>query len=384
MAQLQTELNTLAEKLIDDGTEVGIQIAVYVDGELAADIAAGIDAKANPRPVTSETLFTIYSATKGIVASAIHILAERGLIDYEQTVAHYWPDFASEGKSQITVAQALNHLAGIPQFPSVDGVSTEEMFCDLDLAVTEVAKLKPLFQPGTTAVYHGLTIGWIAEALARATDGRGLGEIVRDEIAVPLSIDRELFLGTPETEHHRLATPYDAPPASAQAPELDPLVLKCVPLDEPLADILNRAKVRKAQIPGANVSATARALAKHYAGLVGETDGTRLISEAHLEKVFSHRVDHSDRFMNLVFADPQETPRALAYMLNTHNPKDQSYYGPNARSFGHDGYGGAFGHADADARVAVGYTKTLLCSGLPQQAETASKVAILNTIYENL
>ena len=88
--------------------------------------------------------------------------------------------------------------------------------------------------------------------------------------------------------------------------------------------------------------------------------------------------------MNLVFADPQETPRALAYMLNTHNPKDQSYYGPNARSFGHDGYGGAFGHADADARVAVGYTKTLLCSGLPQQAETASKVAILNTIYENL
>ena len=87
MAQLQTELNTLAEKLIDDGTEVGIQIAVYVDGELTADIAAGIDAKANPRPVTSETLFTIYSATKGIVASAIHILAERGLIDYEQTVA---------------------------------------------------------------------------------------------------------------------------------------------------------------------------------------------------------------------------------------------------------------------------------------------------------
>ena len=72
--------------------------------------------------------------------------------------------------------------------------------------------------------------------------------------------------------------------------------------------------------------------------------------------------------MNLVFADPQETPRALAYMLNTQNPKDQSYFGPNAQSFGHDGYGGAFGFADADTRVAVGYTKTLLCSGLPQQA----------------
>ena len=177
-------------------------------------------------------------------------------------------------------------LAGIPQFPSVDGVSSEEIFSNIDLAVKEVAKLKPLFEPGTTAVYHGFTIGWIAEGIARAIDGRGLGEIVRDEIAEPLSLCRELFLATPEDEHHRLATPYDAPPTSTKPVELDPLVLKCVPLDEPLADILDRPKVRKAQIPGANISATARALAKHYASLVGETDGIRLISNKQLKKYF--------------------------------------------------------------------------------------------------
>ena len=384
MADLELFLRTTVDDLIDRGVEVGVQVAVYVEGALVVDYAAGVDAKENARPVTKDTLFTIYSATKGVVASAIHILAERKLIDYEQTVAHYWPEFAAEGKGGITVAEALNHLAGIPQFPAVEGLPTQELFIDLDLAVAEVAKLKPIFAPGTTAVYHGLTIGWIAEGLARAVDGRSLAQIVREEIAAPLGIEREMYLGTPASEHWRMANPYDAPPASDEVPELDPLILKYVPLDEPLAEILNRPSVRSAQIPGANMSASARALAKHYAALIGEVEGCRLISEKHLDQVLAHRVDYNDLFMNAVFSSPQDTPRALAYMLNTTNTKDQSCYGPNHRCFGHDGYGGAFGHADTAAEIAVGYTKTLLCAGLPQDAQGASKVQILETIYEHL
>ena len=384
MADLQLAVQSAVDDLIDSGVEVGVQVAVYVEGELVVDCAAGADSTESTRPVTSDTLFTIYSATKGVIASAIHILAERGLIEYAQTVAHYWPEFAVEGKGDITVAQALNHLAGIPQFPSVEGVSTEAMFIDIDLAVAEVAKLKPIFAPGTRAVYHGLTIGWIAEALARAVDGRSLGQIVHDEIAVPLGIEGEMFLGTPESEHQRMATPFDAPPTSDEMPDLDPLILQCVPLDEPLAEILNRPQVRSAQIPGANISASARALAKHYAALIGEVDGGRLLSETQLERIFSNRVDFSDLFMNEVFSTSQATPRALAYMLNTGNIKDQSFYGPNLGAFGHDGYGGAFGHADPEAKIGLGYTKTLLYGALPQDAEGASKVRLIRTIYENL
>ena len=384
MADLELSVRATVDELINCGIEVGIQVAVYVEGRLVVDYAAGVDAQDKAQPVANDTLFTIYSATKGVVASAIHILAERGLIDYEQTVAHYWPEFATEGKGGVTVAQALNHLAGIPQFPTVEDISTEELFIDLDLAVAEVAKLKPIFAPGTTAVYHGLTIGWIAEGLARAVDGRSLGQIVREEITLPLGIEREMYLGTPVSAHQRMANPYDAPPTSDEVPELDPLILKCVPLDEPLAEILNRPKVRAAQIPGANISASARALAKHYAGLIGTVGGCRLISESHLDRILAHRVDYKDLFMDAVFSNSQDTPRALAYMLNTTNIKDQSYYGPNPRCFGHDGYGGAFGHADAVAKVAVGYTKTLLCAGLPQNAEEASKVQLLKTIYDHL
>ncbi len=329
-------------------------------------------------------LFTICSATKGVLASAIHILAERGLIKYAQTVAHYWPEFAVEGKGDITVAQTLNHLAGIPQFPRVEGITTEAIFIDIDLALAEVAKLKPIFAPGTRAVYHGLTIGWIAEALARAVDGRSMGQIVHDEIAVPLGIEAEMFLGTPESEHQRMATPFDMPPLRNDMPSLDPLILQCVPLDEPLANILNRSQVRSAQIPSANLSVSARALAKHYAALIGEVDGVRILSETQLERVFLNRVEFKDLFLNGLFSRIQSTPRALVYMLNTGNIKDQSFYGPNLGAFGHDGYGGAFGCADPEEKIGLGYTKTLLYGALPQDSEGASKVEIIRAIYENL
>jgi len=356
MANLEHAVQSLLDELVDTGEETGLQAAIYLEGERVVDCVAGTVAENSTTPVQNDTLFTIYSASKGVIATAFHILAERGLIDYEQRVSHYWPDFGVEGKESVTVAQALNHLAGIPQMVQIEDMSTEDICSNLDLAVAEVARLKPLFAPGSTAIYHGLTIGWIAEGIVRQVIGRGLGDLVKEEIVQPLGLDRELYLGTPVSEHGRMATPYDAP---SEPIELDPLVLKCVPLDEPIADILNRPQVRAAQLPAGNISASARALAKHYAATVGQVDGCRLISTEHLERVLSHRVDLPDVFMNKICASPQETPRALAYMLSMGNKIDQSFYGPNPQAFGHDGYGGAFGFGDPDANLGLGYTRHL-------------------------
>jgi len=58
------------------------------------------------------------------------------------------------------------------------------------------------------------------------------------------------------------------------------------------------------------------------------------------------------------------------------------YFGPNPRAFGHDGYGGSFGGADPEAKVALGYTKTLL--HIDQIPETLSKTRFIETVYGNL
>lgn len=105
-------------RLVADGTELGIQLAAYVDGKLALDTWAGVADDETGRMVDGETIFTIYSATKGIVATAIHLLVERGKLRYDAPIAEYWPEFAANGKGAITLRHALSHQAGIPRLPA--------------------------------------------------------------------------------------------------------------------------------------------------------------------------------------------------------------------------------------------------------------------------
>jgi len=260
MADLQRAVQALLDELVESGEEVGLQAAVYVEGQPAADCMAGWRSQDRETLVSEDTLFTTFSCTKGVVASAVHILAERGLIDYGRPVAEYWPAFAEAGKGSVSVAQALNHLAGIPQTVLVEGKSTAEIWADLDLCVAEAARLDPIFPPGSTVCYHGLTFGWIAEGIVRGL-GLSLGEVVAEEIVKPLHMGNEMYLGTPASEHSRMATPFEKPP-SGEPPEIDPLALRCVPPD--IAEALNRPEVRSTQVAAANMSATARALARHY------------------------------------------------------------------------------------------------------------------------
>ena len=113
MSKVEQAVQIVLDELIESGYEVGLQAAAYIDGELAVDCTAGIIAQDSEVPATSDTLFTIYSCSKGVSLTCAHILAERGLIDYQRPLAEYWPDFAVQGKERITVAEALNHLAGI-------------------------------------------------------------------------------------------------------------------------------------------------------------------------------------------------------------------------------------------------------------------------------
>lgn len=373
MAGIQSVLQKVLDELVSTGEEVGLQAAVYLEGKLVADCAAGVKARDSRERVTPDTLFTVYSCSKGVISTAVHLLAQRGLVDYDRPVAQYWPEFGVAGKGKITVAQAMNHLAGIPQAPVVAGKTQRELWCDLDLVVAETARLVPRFAPGTTSCYHALTIGWILEGLARRVDGRTLGQLVREEICIPLGIEDELFLGTPRAVQGRMATPYDAPVEAEGLPAPDPLALEILPVEEPLPVLLNRPELRAAQVPAANISASARALARHYAALVGEVEGCRLLSAAQLDKIFARQCDLPDVFVNLMWPG-QQTPRVLGYSRSTGRQDQEFYCGPGLRSFGHSGYGGSYGFADPERCIGLGYTKTLLPGLVKPEPEAPARI----------
>src|SRR4051812_3504888 len=105
------------EALGADGAQLGLQGAAYLHGEPGVDAWAGVADRATGRPVAGDTLFPLFSASKGVVATCVHLLAERGRLDYDAPVARYWPAFGARGKAGVTVRDVLTHRAGVPQLP---------------------------------------------------------------------------------------------------------------------------------------------------------------------------------------------------------------------------------------------------------------------------
>ena len=80
--------------------EVGIQVAAYLGDELIVDTWSGTIDRQSGRSVDGSTLFPVFSITKAVTATALHIQAERGLVDYEVPVAQYWPEFGANSKTK--------------------------------------------------------------------------------------------------------------------------------------------------------------------------------------------------------------------------------------------------------------------------------------------
>ena len=118
---------------------------------------------------SADSAAMVFSATKGMAATVIHRLADRGLIDYEAPVAEYWPEFAANGKASLTVRDVMRHAAGLS---GLRGASTEDL---LDHAVMEerLAAAAPGRLLGKSA-YHALTFGWLMSGLARGVTGKGM------------------------------------------------------------------------------------------------------------------------------------------------------------------------------------------------------------------
>ena len=338
-ADPQTTVQQLLERLVADGVERGIQVAAYRRGELIVDCWAGA-ASAQPGDLVSgETLMPVFSTTKGIAATVLHIVVERAKISYDIPIAEVWREFAAHGKGAITLRQALGHTAGIPQMPT--GLGYREL-CDWDFMCTAVAESKPWSAAGSRIEYHAMTFGWIIGETARRIDGRDFGQLVRDEICRPLGVN-SLFVGLPEGEAKNVATLEEAAP---EIPAIDETKPQAVPsFLFPLHAAMNRADVRRACVPATNGIMNARAIAAHYAALLPSgLAGVRLLPEARVRIVATPQSQH--------LADGGKW--GLGYQLGG---DPESFYPASRAAFGHGGYGGSIGVADPELELAIGITK---------------------------
>jgi len=194
------------------GGEVGAAVAVWVQGDLVVNLwggysDSGADAGSGTRqPWRENTLASVFSGTKGLTSTCVHLLADRGEIDLDAPVARYWPEFAQSGKEAVTVASVLGHRSGViapRQRLHWDEVS------DWDLVCTRLAAAEPWWEPGSAQGYHMVAFGFILGEVVRRVTGRSLGQYLRTEIAEPMGID--VHVGLPDFEHQRCAEMVNKP-----------------------------------------------------------------------------------------------------------------------------------------------------------------------------
>jgi CubicO group peptidase (beta-lactamase class C family) len=148
------------------------------------------------------------SCGKGVTATCAHLLVERGLLDLDAPVAHYWPEFAANGKANIPVSYLLSHRAGLPSFPPESGIALNKEL-DWNHCVTALAEMKPLWTPGTAFRYHQFTYGYLVGEVIRRITGKTVGRFFAEEVAGPLNLD--LWIGLPQHEEHRVAPVFGSP-----------------------------------------------------------------------------------------------------------------------------------------------------------------------------
>jgi len=322
------------------GEEIGASYAVMHKGEMVVDLWAGTKDEAGADPWQRDTLANVWSTTKGVAAICVALLVDRGQLSYDDKVASHWPEFATHGKGDITVAQMLSHQSGLS---GLREPTTLDQVYDHDLIAARLAAQEPLWEPTTRSGYHAFTYGFLAGELVKRITGKSLGTFLRDEIGTPHAID--FFIGLPESEEPRVAPLTQAeglqPLAGGNEAQRLTFTNPAIPQTAP-----NDRAWRAAELPAAGGLGTASALAKLYALLDAGTapDGKPIISRAIMDALRTVRIENEDMILGV----PVRWGSGMA--MNAFN-----MYGPNPVAFGHTGWGGSFGCLDPEAGLAIGY-----------------------------
>ena len=156
-------------------TDGGAAVTIFHHGEPVVDLWGGLRTREGD-PWESDTFAMCFSTTKGVASAALHLQAEAGLVDYDERVATYWPEFAQNGKENITVRHVLSHSAGLHRLRSV--IDSAHHMLDWDHMVAAIAAEPPAYEPGTQCGYHALTYGWLVGEIVRRVTGRPLADVI--------------------------------------------------------------------------------------------------------------------------------------------------------------------------------------------------------------
>lgn len=367
------------ERNFTERGDLGAAFAVVRDGVTLVDMWGGVAVSGSPRqPWQADTLQLIFSGTKGLIATCMLMLIDRGRIALDDPVCKHWPEFAANGKQGVTVAEVVSHRA---RMPGVHAPLEESDLTD-SIRIARLLAVQPQDNdPRSARAYHGLTYGWLCAELIRRVDGRSVGRFFAEEVAHPL--DLEIWIGLPQEQEARVSTLVYASnweadlgwsPADFATDRLLASIYGNPPLFNGGRMPWNSRKFHAAEIPGAGAIGTARSIAKLYSCLAcgGELDGVRLMRPETV--ALGRRELH--RFADPLLREPMVF--GVGFQLQTTPPN----LGPPPDAFGHNGAGASLHGAWPRQHVGFSYAMNEMRPGDP--AEDPRSQALLSALYEVL
>ncbi len=350
--------------------EVGAAVHVIVAGEAVVDLVGGWTDAARTGPWRHDTIVDVYSVGKAILALLALQLVEEERLALEQPVAEVWPEFGAGGKAQATVAHALSHRAGVP---AIREMLTDEDLFDWERMTGAVAATEAWWAPGERVAYHTNTFGHLVGELIHRASGQMPGERLR---TIAESLEADVWFGVPASEQHRCAEVMWAPAQplptieSFDGLEGDLLMNALAHFNPPgysSIGLVNTPTWRAAQIGSTSGHASASGIARVYAALLepGRLLSPELLAHATTPRATGHCPILGEEVVFGFGFQPTTQRRPL---------------GPNGRSFGHFGTGGALGFADPDAGVAFGYAMNHV---IPRWQSSLNR-ALVDAVYVSL
>ena len=351
--------------------EVGAAVHVIVGGEVVVDLVGGWADEDRTRPWRHDTIVDVYSVGKAILALLALQLVDDGRLALDQPVADVWPEFAAGGKAGATVAHALSHRAGVP---AIREVLTDDDLFDWERMTAALAATEAWWVPGERLAYHTNTFGHLVGELVHRASGEMPGDRLR---AVAEPLDADVWFGVPG----RRAAPLRrrrVGPGRGRCPTVDTFdglegdVLMNVlahfnPPGYSSIGVVNTPAWRSAQIGSTSGHASASGIARIYAALL---EPGRLLSPELLAYATAPRAVGHCPILG------EEVTYGLGFQPTT----PRRPLGPNGRSFGHFGTGGALGFADPDAGVAFGYVMNHV---IPRWQSSRNR-ALVDAVYASL
>ncbi|KAI0098669.1 beta-lactamase [Nemania sp. FL0031] len=373
------EVRSLFEAAVASGSETGASIAVNIDGEDVIDLWGGFVDTERTKPWNEDTIVNVWSSSKCLASLVVLKLVDQGIVDVDEKVSKYWPEFAANGKENILVRHLLSHTSGLSGW---EQRVTGEDVCDLEKAAGLLAEQAPWWEPGTATGYHSLSMGHLLGMLVRkATGGEKTLKQIAAEIAA--SVDADFQVGAAEKDWPRVSTIY-APTDFGDMPAPPPGSLREKTFTNPPLDgaIANTEMWRKAELGAANGHTNARGMNRIMRAITlgGTTNGVQVLKPETVDLIFREQA----KGLDLVIGVPNRF--GIGYGLRGEGDEVEAAIDglvPKGKICFWGGWGGSLIIMDLTRKMTITYAMNRMYNGLMGNVNGAAYVTAIYKALED-